>query len=122
MSRRLVEVEQRDPDGFTPEGFRSWAKTNSIGHHVPSECPVLIVDDLWIYALTFPLRSWPTDPPIGEQVRLGRWGSDHPMTPNKNLYTRSRWRWYLLRTRPEAHGYIDPALADPQRTDREGEK
>lgn len=109
MSNRKIEVELLDPEGFTPEGYREWAKANSIGHHVPmEEDSLLIVDGLWVYALTFPLKSWPTDPSIVEQGRPGRWGSDRPETPSKNLDGRSKWRWYLLRTRPEAHGYVDP--------------
>ena len=109
-THRLYEIEQLDPDGFTSEGFWSWAKANSIGHHVPREQDsIFIIDGLWIYAMTFPLKSWPTDPSVREQNRPGRWGSDRPETPSKNLYGRSKWRWYLLRTRPEAHGYIDPS-------------
>lgn len=121
MIRRLVEVEQLDPDGFTPEGFRSWAKANSIGHHIAQSAPIFIVDGLWIYALTMPLRSWPTDPSIPRQLTPGCWAMP-PWGDREAAASRWRWRWYLLRTRPEAHGYIDPALADPQRTDREGEK
>lgn len=109
MSRRKLEVEQLDPAGFTPKGYQAWAKANSIGHHVSVKQPsIFIIDGLWIYALTFPLKSWPTDPPLREQVQPGQWGSDRPETPTKNLYGRSKWRWYLLRTRPEAHGYVNP--------------
>lgn len=109
MSNRKIEVELRGPAGFTAEGYRAWAKANSIGHHVPKEEEtILIIDGLWVYALTWPLKSWPTDPSIREQTRPGRWGGDRPETPIKNLYGRAKWRWYLLRTRPEAHGYVDP--------------
>lgn len=115
MSCRRIEIEQLDTAGFTAAGYRAWAKANSIGHYVPKERePIFIIDGLWIYALTWPVKSWPTDPSVREQCRSGRWGSDHPMTPNKNLYARSRWRWYLLRTRPEAHGYVNPDLLEEE--------
>lgn len=120
MSRRM-SVEQLDPLGFTPQVFISWAKANSIGHHIGQSAPIFILDGLWIHALTMPVRSWPSGPSVGQQMTPGGWARLPWGNPEKPA-SRWRWRWYLLRTRPEAHGYIDPALADPQRNAREGEK
>ena len=109
MSHRH-SIQRLDPEGFTGEQFNSWAKANSIGHHVPripEAFPIFIVDGLWIRALTMPLKSWPHGPGVDYQDQPGKWTEVRFIDGGWDT-SRFRCRWYFLRTRPEDHGYVDP--------------
>ena len=106
MSHRH-SIQRLDPEGFTGEQFSSWAKANSIGHATPKSCPIFIVDGLWIRALTMPTKSWPSGPGVDSQDQPGKWTEIRFIDGGWDT-SRFRRRWYLLRTRPEDHGYVAP--------------
>lgn len=99
-----------DDDGAS---FTTWAEDNSIGHYIYVEDPVYIVDNLWIHALTLPVKSWPGSAEGEYPLPPSKWGGerldcgDLPVE-ELNLFRRRRWRWYLLRSRPEEFGYRSP--------------
>ena len=109
MNRRH-SIQHLYTEGFTAEVFNSWAKANSIGHHIPKHCPIFIVDGRWIRALTMPLKSWPSGPGVDSQDQPGKW-AEIRFDGDWLDMSRFRWRWYLLRTRPEDHGYVEPTDA-----------
>lgn len=96
-----------DDDGAS---FTKWAEDNSIGHYIYIEDPVYIVDNLWIHALTLPMKSWPVVEESEDPLVSSQWSGESPHwkdLPDEelNLFRRRRWRWYLLRSRPEEFGY-----------------
>ena len=109
MSRRH-SIQFLYGEGFTAEQFNSWAKANSIGHHIPDHCPIFIVDGLWVRALTVPLKSWPSGPSVASQDQPGKWTEIRAVDGWWDT-SRFRWRWYLMRTHPEDHGYVEPTDA-----------